>query len=187
MYVCQRLQAGDEGGSPPPARQAHATVDVTMSRKVLAIGIAVVAVAATVFIWYVEQGKARYDPGTARIHTYAPGASPTELTIFFATGAGDIIEGPSITEEPTRVLVAVRTLVYVPARGTFKNLSAPLGQTTVHLREPLGDRTVIDATTLAPVARSPSSPLGRVSASVKSGMQNDSSDGSSVPSAARRN
>ena len=123
------------------------------TRGRLVVVVAVVTCIAAVAFWYDEMGGTRYDPGTAVIHTYALGERPTEMTIFFATGAGDVIEGPSITEEPERVLVAVRTLVYVPARGTFKNLSAPLGQTTVQLRGPLGKRTVIDATTRAPVPR----------------------------------
>lgn len=73
--------------------------------------------------------------------------------MFFTSGLGDIVQGPSVTEEPGRVVVAVRILVYVPPRGTFKNLVGIIGNASVNLREPLGARAVIDATTQQPIRR----------------------------------
>jgi hypothetical protein len=46
----------------------------------------------------------------------------------------------------------------MPARGGFKNLAGYFGRATVTLREPLGDRAVIDATTGRPLARQAAQP-----------------------------
>ena len=116
------------------------------------VAAAVVGVAAFAYA-DAEQSKARYDPGNARIDAYVAGTGPNELNLFFVTGQGDIVQGPSITEEPGRVVVGVRTLVYVPPRGTFKNLVGILGNATITLREPLGARVVVDAATQQPVKR----------------------------------
>lgn len=110
--------------------------------------LAVVAFGAGVVSYaYVEQGRPHFTPGVARIDGYAVGSNPSELILLIATGYGDQVDAAVATEEAGRVLVTVRTFVYVPPRGGFKNLAAYLGRTAVTLREPLAERTVVDAPT----------------------------------------
>lgn len=119
-------------------------------------GIATAVIVAGAFAYVdAEQRKSRYEPGFARIEGYALGETPTQLVIYFVSGAGDVVEGPSVTEGASDVRVAVRTSVFVPGRGTFKNLSGTLGRATISLREPLAARAVIDAESGAPVLRQP--------------------------------
>jgi len=102
---------------------------------------------------YVDSGMEHFEPGIARTDAYTVGPAPNELTLYFSIGAGDRVDDLIITEEARRVLVTVRTSVYVPPRGVFKDLAARLQQRSVTLTEPLGDRSVIDATTGRELAR----------------------------------
>lgn len=100
-------------------------------------GITTAVIVAGAFAYVdAEQQKTRYEPGFARIEGYALGDTPTQLVIYFVSGPGDLVEGPSVTEGVKDVRVAVRTSVFVPGRGTFKNLSGTLGRTTISLRDP---------------------------------------------------
>lgn len=124
----------------------------------VAVVLLVVLGAAALAYAYVESGKERFEPGVARMDAYSIGSAPNELTLYFSTGAGDRVNEPVLTEELGRVLVTVRTSVYIPARGAFKDLAARLQRMTVTLNEPLGDRTVVDATTGHDLARRPPQP-----------------------------
>lgn len=106
----------------------------------------VIAGAAVAYA-YSESGTERFKPGIARMDAYSIGPAPNDLTLYFSTGAGDRADGPTITQDPLRISVTVRTLVYIPPRGAFKDLAARLQHVTVRLAEPLGDRTVVDAST----------------------------------------
>lgn len=124
----------------------------------VAVAVLVAVLAAAIVVGYVSRDLDRYEPGVARLEGYALGDTPTQVIVFFATGAGDVVEGPLVNEDAAKVMVTVRTSVFVPGRGRFKDLSATLGRTTVTLREPLGDRAVIDTATGRVLPRQPAQP-----------------------------
>jgi hypothetical protein len=103
---------------------------------------------------YVELQRPHFVPDLARIDAYAVSADGRELTIFASIGDGDQLGSPVVTEESTKVSVKLPSFRFMPANGGFKNLAAYFVQSRVTLREPLGDRTVFDATTRQAVRRS---------------------------------
>jgi hypothetical protein len=86
-------------------------------------------------------------PDLARIDGYAVSSDGRELTVFGTVGAGDLLDVPVATEETDRVVVKLPSFRFVPANGGFKNLAAYFVQGRVALRDPLGTRRVVDATT----------------------------------------
>lgn len=118
---------------------------------VLSVVAAVVAVYA--YTQYMEQDH--YAAGLGRIDAYAIGDQPTVLTIYFTIGTGDVAGDASVTEDFRAVTVKVNTSVFMPGRGRFKNLAGHFKQTTVTLRNPLGERVVIDGGTGRLVPPSP--------------------------------
>jgi hypothetical protein len=130
-----------------------------MRATFIVAGIATAVFVAGAFAYVDADQRPRYEPGVARIERYALGETPTQLVIYFVSGAGDIVQAPSVTEAASDVSVAVPTSVFVPGRGTFKNsLSGTLGRATIPLREPLAARAVIDAGSGTPVMRQPARP-----------------------------
>ncbi len=133
---------------------------LSRARWVVAVVIllsALAAVGATyAYTLYLEQDH--YAAGLGRIDAYAIGEQPTVLNIYFTVGAGDVPRDASVTEDARTVTVKVNTSVFIPGRGRFKNLAGYFKQTTVTLRDPLGERVVIDGGTgrvvpLSPVQR----------------------------------
>jgi hypothetical protein len=96
--------------------------------------------------------------GVGRIESYAIAQQPTMLTIYVTVGAGDIVDGATLREDANAVTVTVNTSVFVPRRGSFKNLAGYFKETGVTLNGPLGQRVVIDGGTGKIVAPSPSHP-----------------------------
>lgn len=109
--------------------------------------------------WYAEYQKPHFVPEVARVEAYAVGtADDQDLRLFSSLGEGDRLGVPVVTEESERVIVKLPAFRFVPERGGFKNLAAYLVQTRAILRQPLGTRTVIDATTGQVVPRSAPQP-----------------------------
>ncbi len=114
--------------------------------------------AGLVAYWYVELQRPHFEPDVARIEGYAVSLDGREITIFGAIGWGDLLDAPVITEEADRIQVKLPSWRFMPARGGFKNLAAYFVQARATLRDPLGGRSVIDATTGRAVPKSVSPP-----------------------------
>lgn len=114
---------------------------------VLTLAVVFGAAAALGARTWLDLESAHFTPGVARIDGYARDPGGREITLDIAIGAGDAVDRVDVIEEagsPGRILVTVRTLVYVPPRGTFKNLAATLTTTRLTLQQPIGDRSVYD-------------------------------------------
>lgn len=109
--------------------------------------------AAYAYTLYLSQDH--YMAGLGRIDAYSIGEQPTVLTIYFIVGAGDVAGDASVTEDSRAVTVKANTSVFVPGTGRFKNLAGYFRQTTVTLKEPLGERVVVDGGTGSSVPLSP--------------------------------
>jgi hypothetical protein len=108
---------------------------------------------------YEDYQKPHFTPEAAHIDTFAMGASDdSDLRLFATVGAGDMLDAPVVTEHADRILVTLRSFRFVPAHPGFKNLAGYRVQTRAFLREALGARLVIDATTGKVVPRSPNEP-----------------------------
>ena len=125
-----------------------------MRTKVVAVAVLVAVLAAAIVVGYVSRDLGRYEPGVARLEGYALGDTPTQLIVFFATGADDVVEGPLVNEDAAKVMVTVRTSVFVPGRGRFKNLSATLAGPRSRSASLLG---TVRSSTPRPGASSPDS------------------------------
>jgi hypothetical protein len=119
--------------------------------------IVLVAVAAlcVAYVYEDRMSQDHYLDGHGRIDYYSIGEQATMLTIYFTVGAGDVGGAANVAEDTGAVTVTVNTSVFVPRRGSFKNLAGSFKETTVNLKEPLGERLVIDAETGRSVARIP--------------------------------
>lgn len=117
------------------------------------LGVFAAVAAGYAYTKYLEQDH--YAAGLGRIDAYAIGGQPTVLNIYFTVGAGDVAGDASVTEDSRAVTVKVNTSVFMPGRGRFKNLAGYFKQTTVTLRDPLGERVVIDGGTGRIVPPSP--------------------------------
>lgn len=102
---------------------------------------------------YLEEQRPHFSPDTARLEGYSVSADGTVLTLYGSIGAGDQLDVPVVSEETGRVVVRVPSWRFVPAAGGFKNAAAYMVQSRVTVRDPLGDRTVVDATTGQPLRR----------------------------------
>jgi hypothetical protein len=96
-----------------------------------------------------------FEAGLGRIETYAATEDPRTIVIHYIIGAGDEVVGPRVVEDDRNVTVEVRISVWFPGRGTFKNLSGTFMQVPITLKDPLGDRAVIDRNTGKRIQRSP--------------------------------
>jgi hypothetical protein len=106
-----------------------------MRRWILTTVIAIVAFAAGLLTHtYIEYQKPHFTADVARVDGYA------------------------VSADTDRVVVTFRSFRFVPAIGGFKNLAAHSVQRRTALRDPLGRRIVIDATTGNAVPRSNSQP-----------------------------
>lgn len=93
--------------------------------------------------------------GLGRIETYAATEDPRTIVIHYIVGAGDEVVGPRAIEDDRSVTVEVRISVWFPGRGIFKNLSGTFMQVPITLKDPLGDRAVLDRNTGKRIPRSP--------------------------------
>jgi hypothetical protein len=120
----------------------------SMRRWIPTTVIAIVAFGAGLLThWYIDYQGPHFTADVARVDAYAVSADGRELTIFGSVGAGDLPDLLITTEDTDRVVVTFRSFRFVPAIGGFKNLAAYGVQRQTTLRDPLGARTVIDATT----------------------------------------
>lgn len=117
----------------------------------LLAGVLVVLVAG--FEYRLRAGY--FEAGLGRIETYAATEDPRTIVVHYTIGAGDEVVGPLVVEDDRSVTVEVKTSVWFPGRGTFKNLSATFMQVPITLRSPLGDRAVIDGNTGKRIQRIP--------------------------------
>ena len=119
------------------------------------IALAVLAAVTIAFAYAERLEQDHYMAGLARIDAYAIRAQPSTLTIYLTVGAGDLVEGATVREDARSVIVTVKTSVFVPRRGAFKNLAGYFRVTSVTLNAPLGERVVIDGGTGGSVPPSP--------------------------------
>jgi hypothetical protein len=117
--------------------------------------VAVLVVLVTGFEYRLRAGY--FEAGLGRIEAYAATDDPRTIVIHYLIGAGDEVLGPRVVENDRTVTVEVRISVWFPGRGTFKNLSATFMQVPITLKNPLGDRAVIDSNTGKRIQRSPAS------------------------------
>ena len=127
---------------------------LTRPHPVVLAALAAVLVALVIGFEY-RLRVGHYEAGLGRIGTYAATDDPRTIVIHYTIGAGDEVVGPRVVEDDRIVTVEVRISVWFPGRGIFKNLSATLMQVPITLKDPLGDRAVIDRNTGKRILRSP--------------------------------
>lgn len=122
--------------------------------------VAVIAFGVGVLVSrYVTYDVPYFVPEDARVEGYAVSAlDDRDVRLSSLLGFGDLLDVPVVSEEASRVIVKLRAFRFVPARGGFKNLAGYQVRTRAFLREPLGNRTVIDGRTGQVVPRSPPEP-----------------------------
>jgi hypothetical protein len=128
---------------------------VTARRRALVaftIGAALIALAAFSLRTYGEYlNTPHYTRHSLPIDGYKV-VSETELEISVHTGALDIVEEPSVREEPGRITISAAVSEYNPGSG-FKTLVRDDYQVRITLKSAFGERQVIDGATGRPIPR----------------------------------
>jgi hypothetical protein len=133
---------------------------ILKQRWLITAAIAFVAFGAGLLTYsYVEYQKPHFVPEVVRIESYAVAATDeSDLRLLASVGEGDRLGVPIITEEADRVIVKLQAFRFVPESGGLKNLAAYSAHARAFLRQPIGARRVIDATTGQVVPRAAAQP-----------------------------
>lgn len=114
--------------------------------------LAVIVVAFTVAQTYLNS-SARYDRRLHTIDAYQRLDNPNQIVLDVYTGSWDAAEEPHVDEDSRQIRVTIWVDIYAPPPGGFQNAARYLHKITVTLRDPVGDRDVIDGATGTPVPR----------------------------------